>query len=73
MHQRIYDIYRFCLANGLEGVDFDADFGRYPLRPENYVTCRMIAEPEGRFEDFLRLMAGREDIAYVTNREALGV
>ena len=26
-----------------------------------------------RFEDFLRLMAGREDIAYVTNREALGV
>ena len=54
VEKRIYDIYRFCLANGLEGVDFDADFGRYPLRPENYVTCRMIAEPEGRFEDFMR-------------------
>ena len=54
VEKRIYDIYRFCLSNGLEGVDFDADFGRYPLRPENYVTCRMIADPSGRFEDFMR-------------------
>ena len=54
VEKHIYDIYSYCLANGLEGVDFDSDFGRYPLRPENYVTCRMIAEPEGRFEDFMR-------------------
>lgn len=54
VEKRIYDVYRYCCAHGLEGVDFDSDFNRYPLRPENYVTCRMIADPEGSFEDFMR-------------------
>ena len=49
----VYDVYAYCCRHGLVGVDFDSDFGRYPLRPENYVTCRMIAEPEGSFEMFM--------------------
>ncbi len=49
----IYDVYAYCRQRGMMGVDFDSDFGRYPLRPENYVTCRMIAEPEGSFEKFM--------------------
>ena len=27
----------------------------------------------GRFEDFCRMMAGRDGISYVTNRQALGI
>ena len=50
----IYDNFQTSRKFGIVGVDYDGYPGRYPTQPDYYITARMVVEPDGKFEDFMR-------------------
>ena len=50
----LFDNFHECLDFGMIGVDYDAPPHRHIMDLEYYVTAKMVADPEGMFEDFCR-------------------
>ena len=49
--RKFYDVYKFCLANGMIGVEFDSNIGQYASNGFNYyVMARMLRNPQLSFE-----------------------